>query len=131
MRISRAISFALFAGLTGMVMFASTSASAAEPSQSSVDELVTRGREALAARRPEEAISAFDSVIALDPANAIAFHYRGSARMQKQDSDGALADVEKAISIDPGYAMAYRTRGAMLSATSPLTRSAYLDGQMR
>jgi tetratricopeptide (TPR) repeat protein len=88
---------------------------AAEAAQPSVDAFMAQGREALRARKPDDALSAFDSVIALDAANPRALFYRGAARMQKQDRDGALADVEKALSIDPGYAEAYRLRAVIWS----------------
>src|SRR5215216_2633118 len=115
MRIGRAIVFALFVGFTETISLVSICAAAAETPQSSVDDLLRRGRDALRTLKPDEAIAIFDSAIALDPVNAVAFFHRGSARMQKQDPDSALADIEKAISINPAYAVAYRVRGSIWS----------------
>jgi cytochrome c-type biogenesis protein CcmH/NrfG len=52
-------------------------------------------------------------VIALDPANAAAYYYRGVSRERVGDTQGALADYNRAIRLDPDHAKAYNNRGAI------------------
>lgn len=78
---------------------------------SEVDGLIAQGREALKRGDLDAAMTAFDAAIALDPANALAMHSRGVARMLKRDYDGAIADLDKALSIDATDFEAYRVRG--------------------
>jgi tetratricopeptide (TPR) repeat protein len=103
------IGFALIVCLTGWAF--STGASSADPKQFTASDFLAQGREALNSNKPDEAIHAFDSAIALDSTNAVVFYNRAAARRQKRDIDGALADYDTAISIDPAYANAYRARG--------------------
>jgi hypothetical protein len=68
MTIGRKISFAL---VVCWIATASLSSNlcATEPEQVTVGDLIAQGREALNTGKLDEAISAFDSAIALDPAN--------------------------------------------------------------
>src|SRR3954463_3188484 len=121
MKLRRSISFAALAGLAALTVIVLLCGPA--KAQPDVDTYIAQGREALKARKPDDALSAFDSAIALDAANSSAFAFRASARMQKQDRDGALADVEQAISIDPLYALAYRIRAVIWSIKKDRVRA--------
>ncbi len=121
MKLRCSISLAALPVLAALTMVGSLCGPA--KAQPDVDTYIAQGREALKARKPDDALAAFDSAIALDAANSRAFASRASARMQKQDRDGALADVEQAISIDPLYALAYRIRAVIWSIKKDRVRA--------
>ena len=76
-----------------------------------VEGLIAQGREALRRGDLDVATGALDAAIAQDPANALALHSRGVARMLKRDYDGAIADLDKALLIDANDFEGYRVRG--------------------
>jgi lipoprotein NlpI len=59
----------------------------------------------------DRAIADFDAVIGLEPRNALAHRYRGSAWGGKGDQDRALADFELALRIEPGNPAIFTDRG--------------------
>jgi len=78
---------------------------------SQADGLIAQGREALKRGDLDTAMSALDTAITLDSANALALHSRGVVRMLKRDYDGAIADLDRALSIDANDFEGYRVRG--------------------
>lgn len=63
--------------------------------------------------RLKEAEEAYNEAIALKP-SAWTYYYRGIARVQLQNHQGAIADFNKAIDFYPNFAEAYSTRSATL-----------------
>jgi tetratricopeptide (TPR) repeat protein len=59
----------------------------------------------------QRAITAFTSLIELEPDNAFAYDRRGIAHGRAECYDEAIADFNQAISIDPAFAGAYNNRG--------------------
>lgn len=58
----------------------------------------------------------FEKAIEIKPNEAaIAFVYRGAAKGDIGDTEGALTDYEKAIEHDPNYSKAYTNRGNVRS----------------
>ena len=69
----------------------------------------------------EESIPQFDVVIRLVPDFAEAYHGRGLAYYNEDQTDKALADFDKAIELKPDYADAYRNRGVLYMNRGRLT----------
>jgi tetratricopeptide (TPR) repeat protein len=78
---------------------------------SEIEGLIAQGREALKRGDLDTATTTLDTALTLDPANALALHCRGVARMLKRNYDGAIADLDKALSIDANDFEGYRVRG--------------------
>jgi tetratricopeptide (TPR) repeat protein len=76
-----------------------------------------QGLAALENGRLDEAISAFDKAIKLDPDFAIGYEYRGRAWGYRKESDRALADFNQVISLtkNSGYSRGYYRRGHVWS----------------
>src|SRR5262245_5931962 len=66
------------------------------------------------------AIADFDAAIGLEPQNALAHRYRGSAWGGKGDRDRALADFELALRISPDDPAIFTDRGAYWRRTGAL-----------
>jgi tetratricopeptide (TPR) repeat protein len=60
----------------------------------------------------EQAVAAFDQVIALESGDAQAYHIRGNLRDDIGDRDGALADYDQAIRLNPSSSV-YHDRGIL------------------
>ena len=56
-----------------------------------------------AAGRPRDCLDAADQFVRLEPANPVAYVYRGEARRNMADRRGALADFQKAFDLDPAF----------------------------
>ena len=56
---------------------------------------------AINAKKPEEAVPAFDRAIAIKPDLPDAYYYRGLARMQLKRNAEAKADFQKALELAP------------------------------
>lgn len=69
------------------------------------------GREAYTRGDLNEALSAYDEAIRLDPTNAPAYVARGRVWMDREEAEMALSDYNEAIRFDPKYANAYMNRG--------------------
>ncbi|MBI4301481.1 MAG: tetratricopeptide repeat protein [Chloroflexi bacterium] len=50
--------------------------------------------------------------IELDPRDARAYYNRGTAYLDKEDSDRAIQDLTKAIELNPRFTQAYVNRSA-------------------
>ena len=73
--------------------------------------IVQRGLDAYREGRNDEALSALNEAIALDPHNAGIHVDRGNVWYVQQEYGHAIADFSEAILLDPDYATAYRNRG--------------------
>lgn len=65
----------------------------------------------LALKQYEGAIADATTAVELDPRNAIAYYWRGTARLHSGAADTALRDFSQAILIRPEFADAYVQRG--------------------
>ncbi|MBE0662043.1 MAG: tetratricopeptide repeat protein [Bacteroidales bacterium] len=81
------------------------------PREQKAQELLREGSEKVAQSQHEEAIKLFSKAIMLMPEFAVAYSYRGSAKFDLGDLNGAHEDYTKAIEIDPTYAEPYDFRG--------------------
>ena len=70
------------------------------------------GRQAIDAKRWNEALNAYNKTIDLNPNDASAYNNRGLAYDNLDKDDLAIADYEKAIELNPKYAKAYNHRGS-------------------
>ena len=59
----------------------------------------------------EQAIAAFDQLLASDPRNAPALAERAVALAEQQCYDDALSSIDAAIRLMPAFAVAYLNRG--------------------
>jgi Flp pilus assembly protein TadD len=85
--------------------------SGCKPIELKVQELMDKAIKQVAEGRHNEAIETFGRVIELMPDHARAFTFRGSAKFDLGDMEGAHDDYSKAIEIDPTYAEPYDFRG--------------------
>lgn len=76
-----------------------------------VDFLLTLGVNFLKDEEWEQAITAFSSVIELEPDNAFAYDRRGIAHGRAERYDEAIPDFSRAISVAPAFAGPYNNRG--------------------
>ncbi|MBA4191261.1 MAG: hypothetical protein C0467_25040 [Planctomycetaceae bacterium] len=53
--------------------------------------------------RPRECLEACEQFVKLEPANPVAYIYRGEARRSTADRRGALADFQRAFELDPSF----------------------------
>jgi tetratricopeptide (TPR) repeat protein len=65
--------------------------------------------------RADEAVAAFDHVLAADPRNVTALINRGNALIKDKRYDDALGSYDNALSIDPAHAAALTDRGVALA----------------
>ena len=86
------------------------------PQNPKFTEAADRGSKAFKNRDFDQAISAFDEMIRLDPNHSEAHRWRGDASLNKHDYDKALSEYDEAIRLDPANGMAYCCRGAALTA---------------
>ena len=71
--------------------------------------LMARGLRSLRANAPDEAFSAFNDAILLDPTLAEAWHQRAIARLEMADAPGAAADLRETLRLEPRHFGAWRT----------------------
>ena len=62
-------------------------------------------------KEDDKAIADLNEAIHLDPDDAMAYDFRGYARLRKNDFDGAIADLDRSIRLRPDLAETYRSRG--------------------
>ncbi len=86
------------------------------------DAYCNRGRAYLTKGNLGNAIADCTEAIRLDPKNAVAYLFRGTAyaatRTTGSDYDKAIADFTEAIRLDPKNAYAYRCRGEVYAEES-------------
>ena len=80
-----------------------------EQASPAVGLLIARGLRDLDAGAHEEAVQDFADAIALDPANAEAWHQRAVAQWRRGALGAAIADLEQAIRREPRQFRAWRT----------------------
>jgi tetratricopeptide (TPR) repeat protein len=73
------------------------------------------GLEALKNDDFDRALARFSDSIRLDPANALAFYYRGGILCARADYDKALADLTESIRLDPQNGRAFVARATVHS----------------
>jgi tetratricopeptide (TPR) repeat protein len=79
------------------------------------DEEFALGLDALKNEEFDQALARFSATIRLDPANALAFYYRGGILFGRSEHDKALADFSGSIRLDPGGAKAFVARATIHS----------------
>lgn len=70
----------------------------------------------------EQAMSALDRVIALDPDDAWAYHARGNLKDETGDPDGALSDYDQAIRLE-ATSLVYRDRAILWQRMGALDKA--------
>src|SRR5579863_852742 len=73
------------------------------------------GLEALNNEEFDRALARFSEAIRLDPANSLAFYYRGGILFARDDLDRALADMSAAIRLNPEDRRAFVARATIYS----------------
>lgn len=81
------------------------------PREEKAQLLLREGSDFVAQANYDEAIKKFTKAIELMPNFAKAYSFRGSAKFDKGDLNGAFDDYSKAIEIDPTFAEPYDYRG--------------------
>jgi len=79
------------------------------------DHDITRGVLAQQEDRYEEALSAFEQAIRLDPNYALAYYNKGVALENLKRYDEALVAYEQTIRFNPNFALAYFGKGNALN----------------
>ena len=82
-----------------------------KPREQKAQELLREGTAKVAGAQHHEAIRLYTRAIKLLPDYAQAYTFRGSAKFDLGDWEGAYDDYTKAIEIDPTYAEPYDFRG--------------------
>ncbi len=78
---------------------------AGEPGKSPrADDALRNGVDAMRAQRLDEALAWFDGILAADPSNLVAIHYKGYVLCQKGDLANGVALLERAAAAAPGEA---------------------------
>jgi tetratricopeptide (TPR) repeat protein len=72
---------------------------------------VSRGNDYANKGQYEEAISAYNKALEINPRYALAYHNRGSVYAKKNQYNEAISDFTKALEINPKFAAAYYYRG--------------------
>ena len=86
------------------------------------------GRQAIDAKRWNEALNAYNKAIDLNPNDASAYNNRGLAYDNLNKDDLAIADYNKAIELNPKDADAYYNRG---NAYGRLGNSTYANQDLK
>src|SRR5262245_59184858 len=73
--------------------------------------------------RPTEALPYFDKAISLDPQLMSAYRYRGSARQDLKDFDGAIADFTLFLQAQPDASLVLVRRAKALAAKGERQRA--------
>ncbi len=94
---------------------AATSFPAALPVDDSTEQLHDRAAEALVRGRWFEALQGFNTVLTLQPSNALAYYNRGNVRYLRRELDLAVQDYTLALKYRPGFAAAAMNRGIAFS----------------
>jgi superkiller protein 3 len=81
------------------------------------DALVALGNAYTLASRVPEALATFERLLALDPANALAYENVGAAQLRSGDLAGAEQSLRRAIELDAQLAGAHTALGVVLAGT--------------
>ncbi|MCA8922240.1 MAG: tetratricopeptide repeat protein, partial [Planctomycetes bacterium] len=79
--------------------------------QLTLEEWLERAREHLKRDEVEQALAAYDEVVALDPQRYDSYSARGTTRFRAGDRAGALADYQRLIELDPEHPSSKMARG--------------------
>ena len=82
------------------------------------DALIALGNAYNLAGRFADAAATYRRLLAVDPANALAYENLGIAQLQSKDLKSAEASLRHAIELDPSLAGAYTALGVVLATTS-------------
>jgi tetratricopeptide (TPR) repeat protein len=118
-----------------------SAALAADPSQTdlarrvevlrfrSVEQGISRARDAARAGRTDEAIQAYTAAIASSPDSAFLYRELAGVERQKNDLDAALEHLRKALALEPGDARSLAQLGEMLESRGEdaAAERAYVD----
>jgi tetratricopeptide (TPR) repeat protein len=88
---------------------------AADEKPSQIVKLLEQGQSLLTGDRPEEAIAAFDEVLAIDPNHAEALVKKGTALEKLRQPQEALEYYDRAIAVDGSLTIAYLHKGGLCS----------------
>lgn len=100
---------------------ASASSSSSAPKAPSAEDKTAaesfkaKGNSHMSAKNYEEAISAYDKAVDLDPTNPVYYSNRAAAHSNMSNHTDAILDAEKAIEVDPSFVKAYHRLGRVLS----------------
>lgn len=81
------------------------------------DALIALGNAYTIADRTAEALATFERLLALDPANALAYENIGAAQLQRHDLAAAERSLRRATELDDRRAGAHTSLGVVLAAT--------------
>jgi tetratricopeptide (TPR) repeat protein len=93
------------------------------------DALIALGNAYTLADRVPEALATFQRLLALDPANALAYENAGAAQLRRRDFPAAERSLRRAIELDEHRAGAHTALGVVLAATG--RRSDAIDAWRR
>lgn len=80
-----------------------------------VEALMDEGRAAMAARRYEDALAAFDRIVELDPDYAEGWNRRATLYYLMGRYEDSLADIEKVLALEPRHFGALSGRGLVFT----------------
>ncbi len=80
-------------------------------------------------RKYDEAIAAYEEVIALDKGNAVIYNGLGNVYRDRKDPDKAIESYRKAIEIDPMSPLAYSNLAILLSDSGKIEEARLVIGQ--
>lgn len=113
---------------------AATNFPAALPVDDTTEQIHDRAAEAVMHGRLFEALQGFNSVLQLQPSNALAYYNRGNVRYLRREFELAVQDYTLALKYRPGFAPAAMNRGVAFSnlnrlgeALTDLDNAAELD----
>jgi small glutamine-rich tetratricopeptide repeat-containing protein alpha len=98
----------LFAACNGS---ASSFSATSESSKCEAERQKTLGNEAIAAKKPEEAVRYYSRAIELDPTNAVYYSNRAAAYSMISEHFKALDDAKESIALNPSYSKAHNRLG--------------------
>lgn len=81
------------------------------------DALIGLGNAYLAANRSRDALAAFDRLLAVDPANALAYENIGITHLRGNSMGPAETALRKALDLDPSLSAAWTALGVLLAQT--------------
>jgi type IV pilus biogenesis/stability protein PilW len=116
-----AMNFFLSVFLAGLIFCAVPAPAPASQESSAV--YLDLGVELFQKGRLDQAIAEFNQAIELNPRDAEAYNYRGSAYLKKGQIDRAIADYDQVLRLKPRYAEAYTDRGVAYGAKGQYDRA--------